>query len=159
MQSEMQQFTIDRQQYDAIQQKCVELFCGCPREMSAEAIKFSYPIATAAAIQEARARGFLANQYECGQFLQTHGQAVPIVGKSRCWSREAVDGFCDWLAARNLYMEHALARKANGETSQEYVDALAAKLDEQIAEAKAALESEERVCQRVAGMKETFASN
>lgn len=158
-----EEFIVSREQYDRLQIAMVQLMFDCPAEMAPDAIRHSYPVTTSIAIDEVRKRGLAANTYQVGRFIERHPDAVPLVGKMRIWSREAIDLFCSELAATGVYTPQALKRRETGTTAQQAVDEIAAKLDEQIAEAKAAIESEEQACHRMAenviGQKAVYQSN
>ncbi len=154
-----EQFIVSREQYDRLQIALVQVMLDCPAELAPEAIRCSYPVSTSIAIDECRKRGLAANAYQVARFIERHPEAVPLCGKMRIWSREAIDLFCSELAAIGVYTPQALQRRANGITAEEAVDKIAAELDEQIAEAKALAESCQRVAENVIGQKETYASN
>lgn len=158
-----EQFIVSREQYDRLQIAMVQILFDCPPEMAPDAIRHSYPVATAVAIDECRKRGLAANMYQTNRFIERHPDMVPLVGRMRIWSREAIDLFCDELSAVGVFTRQAEQRRDAGVTAEQAVDEIAAQLDERIAETKAALETEDAACQRmaenVAGQKETYASN
>lgn len=158
-----EEFLVSREQYDRLQIAMVQVMFGCPAELAPDAIAHSYPVSTAIAIDECRKRGLAANTYQVNRFLERHGDMVPIVGRTRVWSREAIDTLCNELAAIEAYTPQAIGRRDAGKTAQEAVDEIVAQLDRRIAETRAAIEAEEAACHRMAenvvGQRETFASN
>lgn len=159
----MREFIVTREQFDRLQVALVQVLLGCPEHLAPEAIERSYPVCTAVCVDELRKRGLCANQYQVNRFLQRHGDLVPIVAKTRVWSKAVIDLFADELAAAGYYMPQAIERMAQGRTAQEAVDEIGAQLDAKIVEVRAAIDAEEKAAhatsERVIGMKETYASN
>ncbi len=154
-----EEFLVSREQYDRLQIALVQVMFGCPAEMAPDAIRHSYPVTTAIAIDECRKRGLAANTYQVNRFLERHADMVPVVGRTRVWSREAIDVFCDELSAVGTFTKQAEQRRDTGTPAQEAVDEIAADLDEQIAEAKAHNRACHAMAENVEGQKQTYAAN